>query len=131
MKLGCRHNYHKGRAAIRHYADQPALPLRLLCWRPNFMSTYHGVNAHLAFFNVKVVVDSRSHPGEGPRRAFSVIVQPHRSIVCSSNVDVKQDTGDTCGHTLANGHGRHAAGTGNIQIQTCLRSRLHNLVLWQ
>ena len=34
VKLG---NYHKGWAAIRHYANQP------------FMSTYHGVNAYLAY----------------------------------------------------------------------------------
>ena len=27
VKLGPRHNYHKGRAAIRHYANQPARPL--------------------------------------------------------------------------------------------------------
>ena len=27
MKLGPRRNYHKGRAAIRHYANQPARPL--------------------------------------------------------------------------------------------------------
>ena len=27
VKLGPRRNYHEGRAAIRHYADQPALPL--------------------------------------------------------------------------------------------------------
>ena len=26
VKLGLRHNYHKGRAAIRHYANQPACP---------------------------------------------------------------------------------------------------------
>ena len=26
VKLGPRHNYHKGRAAIRHYANQPARP---------------------------------------------------------------------------------------------------------
>ena len=27
VKLGSRHNYHKGQAAIRHYANQPARPL--------------------------------------------------------------------------------------------------------
>ena len=27
MKLGPRHNYHKGRAAIRHYANKTARPL--------------------------------------------------------------------------------------------------------
>ena len=27
MKLGPRRNYHKGRVAIRHYANQPARPL--------------------------------------------------------------------------------------------------------
>ena len=26
VKLGLRSNYHKGRAAIRHYANQPARP---------------------------------------------------------------------------------------------------------
>ena len=42
VKLGPRHNYHKGRAAIRHYANQPTSPLWLLRWRPNFTSTYRG-----------------------------------------------------------------------------------------
>ena len=41
-------NYHKRLAALRHYANQTARPLWLLCWRPNFTSTYHGVNACLA-----------------------------------------------------------------------------------
>ena len=27
VKLGLRRNYHEGRAAIRHYANQPARPL--------------------------------------------------------------------------------------------------------
>ena len=48
VKLGPRRNYHKGRAAIRHYANQPAHPLWLLHWRPNFTSTYRGVNARSA-----------------------------------------------------------------------------------
>ena len=39
VKLGPRRNYHKGRVAIRHYANQPAHPL---CRPPNFMSTYVG-----------------------------------------------------------------------------------------
>ena len=39
VKLGPRRNYHKGRAAIRHYANQPARPLWLLCLRPNYTST--------------------------------------------------------------------------------------------
>ena len=36
VKLGPRRNYHKGRAAIRHYANQTARPLRLLHPGPNF-----------------------------------------------------------------------------------------------
>ena len=48
MKLGPQCNYHKGWAAIKHYANQPARLLCLLNWQPNFMSTYHGVNACLA-----------------------------------------------------------------------------------
>ena len=36
------------RFAIRHYANQPARPLGLLCRLPNFTSTYRGVNARLA-----------------------------------------------------------------------------------
>ena len=43
VKLGQRHNYHKGRAAIRHYANQPACPF----W-PNFTLRDRGVNACLA-----------------------------------------------------------------------------------
>ena len=34
--MGHRRNYHKGRLAVRHYANQPAVPLWLLRWRPNF-----------------------------------------------------------------------------------------------
>ena len=45
MKLGRQHNYHKGRAAIRHYANQPARPLWPLRLRPNFMSTYRGLTS--------------------------------------------------------------------------------------
>ena len=30
MKLGPRHNHHKGRAAIRHYANQPARPFSVI-----------------------------------------------------------------------------------------------------
>ena len=41
--IGC--NYHKGRAAIRHYANQPARLLWLLRRQPNFTSTYCGVGA--------------------------------------------------------------------------------------
>ena len=48
VKLGTRRNYHKGWAAIRHYANQPAGPLWPLCWRPIFTSTYRGINAILA-----------------------------------------------------------------------------------
>ena len=33
---------------LRHYANQPAHPLWLLSRRPNFTSTYRGVNAPLA-----------------------------------------------------------------------------------
>ena len=33
-------HYHKGRAAIRHYANQPTRPIQLLRLRPNFMSTF-------------------------------------------------------------------------------------------
>ena len=42
MKLGRRHNYHKGWPPIRHYANQPTSPLWLLHWCPNFTSTYRG-----------------------------------------------------------------------------------------
>ena len=47
VKLGPRRNYHKGRAAIRHYANQPRAlwPLRR---GPNFTLRDRGVNAHLA-----------------------------------------------------------------------------------
>ena len=40
--------HYYGRAAIRHYANQPACPLWLLRRQPIFMSTYHGVNISLA-----------------------------------------------------------------------------------
>ena len=48
MKLGPRRNYHKGRGAIRHYANQTARPLGPLRRGANFTLRDHGVNAHLA-----------------------------------------------------------------------------------
>ena len=45
VKLGRRHNYHKGRAAIRHYANQTACPLWPLRHGPNFTLRDCGVNA--------------------------------------------------------------------------------------
>ena len=48
VKLGPWRNYPKGRAAIRHYANQPARPFRFLCREPNFTLRDRGVNARLA-----------------------------------------------------------------------------------
>ena len=48
VKLGPRHNYHKRRAAIRHYANQTARPLWPLRRGPNFTLRDCGVNARLA-----------------------------------------------------------------------------------
>ena len=48
VKLGPRRNYHKGRAAIRHYANQTARPLWPLHRGPNFTLRDRGVNARLA-----------------------------------------------------------------------------------
>ena len=48
VKLGPRRNYHKGRAAIRHYANQTARPLWPLRSGPNFTLRDRGVNACLA-----------------------------------------------------------------------------------
>ena len=48
VKLGPLRNYHKGRAAIRHYANQTARPLWLLHRGPNFTLRDRGVNACLA-----------------------------------------------------------------------------------
>ena len=45
VKLGPRRNYHKGRAAIRHYANQTARPLWPLRRGPNFTLRNRGVNA--------------------------------------------------------------------------------------
>ena len=47
-KRGPQQNYHKGRAAIRHYANQIARPLWPLHRGPNFTLRERGVNAHLA-----------------------------------------------------------------------------------
>ena len=47
VKLGPQHNYHKGRAAIRHYANQTARLLLPLRRGPNFKLRDRGVNAHL------------------------------------------------------------------------------------
>ena len=41
-------SYHEGRAAIRHYANQPARPLWPLRLGPNFTLRDRGVNARLA-----------------------------------------------------------------------------------
>ena len=48
VKLGPQRNYHKGRAAIRHYANQTARPLWPLRRGPNFTLRDRGVNACLA-----------------------------------------------------------------------------------
>ena len=48
VKLGPRRNYHKGQAAIRHYANQTARPLWLLRHGPNFTLRDRGVNVRLA-----------------------------------------------------------------------------------
>ena len=48
VKLGPRRNYHKGRAAIRHYANQTTRPLCPLLRGPNFTLRDRGVNARLA-----------------------------------------------------------------------------------
>ena len=48
VKLGPRRNYHKRRAAIRHYANQTARPLWPLRRGPNFTLRDRGVNARLA-----------------------------------------------------------------------------------
>ena len=48
VKLGQRSNYHKGRAAIGHYANQTAHPSWPLRRGPNFTLRDRGVNAHLA-----------------------------------------------------------------------------------
>ena len=71
--------YHKRRAAIRHYANQPARPLSLLRWHPNFMSTYRGVNTRLAWclnsvLNVKTLVGAFNQE-KALVGAFSVIVK--------------------------------------------------------
>ena len=43
MKLGCQRKSHKGREALGTYVNQQTYPLRPLCQRPNFMSTYRGL----------------------------------------------------------------------------------------
>ena len=54
-------------------------------WRPNFMSTYPGVNAYLvSVLNVKALVGVFNQE-KALVGAFSVIVQLHRLIVFSTN----------------------------------------------
>ena len=62
MKLGRRRNYHKGRVAIRHYANQPARPC---------LKCVLNVKALVGAFNQEKALVG----------AFSVIVQLHRLIV--------------------------------------------------
>ena len=78
VKLYPRRNYHKGQAAIRHYANQPNRPLWLLRLRPNFTTTYRGVNVCLALclnsvLNVKALVGANQE--KALVGAFSVIVK--------------------------------------------------------
>ena len=66
MKLGRRRNYHKGRVAIRHYANQPARPC---------LKCVLNVKALVGAFNQeKALVGALVG-------AFSVIVHLHRLIV--------------------------------------------------
>ena len=68
MKLGRRRNYHEGRAAIRHYANQPLLAY-----------------CHNSVLNVTVVVAAFNQE-KALVEAFSVIVQLHRLIVYTALV---------------------------------------------
>ena len=61
VKLGPRRNYHKGRVAIRHYANQPARPC---------LKCVLNVKALVGAFNQEKALVG----------AFSVIVQLHRLI---------------------------------------------------
>ena len=59
MTLGPQRNYHKGRAAIRHCANQTACPLWPLHRLPIFTHTFHGFTP---------IQPSVFQPGEGPSR---------------------------------------------------------------
>ena len=97
VKLGPRRNYHKGRAVIRHYANQPTRPLRLLCRQPNFTSTYRGVKHSVLIVNacvliVNSVLNVKALVGTFNQEkvlvgAFSVLVKLCRLIVYSTKND--------------------------------------------
>ena len=73
MKLGHQCKSLKGRAAIRHYANQPAHPLWPLSWRPNF-----------SVFNVKAIVGTFNQ-----EKAFSVIVIVKSSRTCEPSLKLR------------------------------------------
>ena len=77
MKLGRRRNYHKGRVAIRHYANQP-VRLCLKC-----------------VLNVKALVEAFNQE-KALVGTFSVIVQLHRLIVYGTRVVGTPGRGKLC-----------------------------------
>ena len=96
VKLGPRRNYHKERAALRHYANQTARPLWPLRRGPNFTLRDRGVNAHLAkclnsVLNVKAVVAAFNQE-KALVGAFSVItnlrMELFQTLVSSSSQHV-------------------------------------------
>ena len=83
-------SYHKGQATSRHYVNQTTRPIRLLSLRPNFTSTYRGVNACLAqclnsVLNVKTL--GTFDYKKALVGAFSVIAQLHRLIVYTTKIN--------------------------------------------
>ena len=126
MKLGLRRNYHKGRGAIRHYANQPAHPLgafsvivqlhRLIDLRHHFRP-YHQIIHYLL-----PVYEEWGFPGEEdddieqihPVRAEGVGGDVRGEVHVAARDDVEE----------------LAAGSQHPQPVHKLRTPLQNVFLW-
>ena len=82
MKLGPQRNYHKGQAAIRHYANQPAVPYDLCVGNP----ISHLLNVGSTPFEHSVLHAKAVVAAFNQEKAL-VIVQLHRLIVYSTSQD--------------------------------------------
>ena len=87
MKLGPQRNYHKGQAAIRHYANQPAVPYDFCVGNPiSCLLNIGSTPFEHSVLHVKAVVAAFNQE-KALVGGFSVILQLHRLIVYSTSQD--------------------------------------------
>ena len=78
MKLGPQRNYHKGRAAIRHYANQPFSVIikhhrRLIVYSTSLVPHCHWSRPSK---QVEITALNQQHSQHQTSRAFSLLIKP-------------------------------------------------------